>query len=249
MSYQVKVGICDIDSYNMIFYSNYLKYNERAAYHVIGECRIQNVRIIKYLRSVQWESNVCIESHILSTNENTVDLLHVWLCDGKPMNQSVIKYAVPKYCREKIGEIPRLSKFLFHEWRKNAGFTPDGMTHSIETPFYSDMCGMGGTMSNGTCLDLMERQRTELIGGQPVLHRLKVEEGILIVVVNIYDLRFGDAVLDVGDTITCESTGEFAEDNKSIMVRQNIRRGDDMISDGVVKLCFIREGKGVELKL
>jgi len=165
------------------------------------------------------------------------------------MNQSVIKYVVPTQCREKIGEIPRVSKFLFHEWRKNASFTPVGMTHSIEIPFYTDMCGMGGAMSKGACLDLMERQRTELIGGQPVLHRLKVEEGILIVVVNIYDLRFGETTLEIGDMVTCESTGEFAEDSKSFMVRQRIRRGDDMICDGVVKLCFVREGKGVALKL
>ena len=52
--YTVDVGICDIDSYDMIFYSNYLKYNERAARDYFdSNVQLIHVNTIKYMKSVK----------------------------------------------------------------------------------------------------------------------------------------------------------------------------------------------------
>ena len=68
-------------------------------------------------------------------------------------------------------------------------FTPQGGSGCSETlPVYPDMIGPGGGLAVPCVMDLFERQRTAIIGGQPALAWLD-REGIAVVVYRLRHMR------------------------------------------------------------
>ena len=81
---RVRLGIAEIDSYNMLFYSHYLRYNERAANTCLSPesssavlCRVS---LAKYMSSVRWNDTVDIRTTAVAepSADGEYMLLHEW---------------------------------------------------------------------------------------------------------------------------------------------------------------------------
>ena len=103
---RVRLGISEIDSYNMLFYSHYLRYNERAANTCLSPesssavlCRVS---LAKSMSSVRWNDTVDIRTTVAPSAEGQsvqgeCTLLHEWFVAEqyeKPAYLSLCTYAV-----------------------------------------------------------------------------------------------------------------------------------------------------------
>ena len=108
--YSPSFAISDIDGYHILFYTNYLKFNHRAALQAFVQCKrlplsldIHIVHSLKYLKPVKWGDAVSIRSSILHVesgedDRSRVTMYHEWT--RKPnqgegletCNQAVIEY-------------------------------------------------------------------------------------------------------------------------------------------------------------
>ena len=105
---RVRLGISEIDSYNMLFYSHYLRYNERAANSCLSPesssavlCRVS---LAKYMSSVRWNDTVDIRTTAVvepsaegQSVQGECTLLHEWFVAEqyeKPAYLSLCTYAV-----------------------------------------------------------------------------------------------------------------------------------------------------------
>ncbi|KAL3931187.1 MAG: hypothetical protein SGPRY_001227 [Prymnesium sp.] len=186
----IGLSIGDVDSYGILFYAHYFRFCERAANLCVPGCAhavLCRVEHMKYSSAI----SVAIEQEI--AGEQT--LLHEWVGPSKPTplflclatyrlvgcpSFSLAPSADDK-CARRVRALRSQAGHLFH---------PESRSYShMRLSVFPDMCGARGGMSLPSILDLMERQRTELIGGQAQLEALKTSEGIMIVVYEIQQMR------------------------------------------------------------
>eukprot|EP00656_Telonema_subtile_P015655 TRINITY_DN18237_c0_g1_i1.p1 TRINITY_DN18237_c0_g1~~TRINITY_DN18237_c0_g1_i1.p1 ORF type:complete len:214 (+),score=36.11 TRINITY_DN18237_c0_g1_i1:151-792(+) len=106
---------------------------------------------------------------------------------------------------------------------------------------HTDMLDYQGALSSRTVLDLMERQRTELIGGQPMLEQLK-RDGVLIVVHSITGMSFTGVPVGVHEQVLCMS-GYQVRDDKYFCVHQRCTgAGGELLAEAGMMLVFVRDG-------
>lgn len=106
---------------------------------------------------------------------------------------------------------------------------------------YADMLDAAGGLGLPTVLDYMERQRTEMIGGQAELERLQAE-GVMIVVYAVHQLRLSHAAVRPRQTIEV-SSGVEVQNEMFYCVHQRIRlRDGGPISEAHLKLVFVKDG-------
>ena len=209
----LSLSIGDVDSYDMLFYAHYLRFCERAANACLPPGRayavLARADLVKYSSSVRWNDSVEIRSTLVPTAPGSTEdgdqhiLLHEWVCTGKVVHTALATYqihgggsfvgaAVPVGTDERrIRALQRSALELF---------SPTYYARELRE-VWPDMCGTGGSLGLPCILDLMERQRTELIGGQSELERLKQSEGIMIVVYTMQQLRLHGAPVAPRDTI------------------------------------------------
>ena len=106
------------------------------------------------------------------------------------------------------------------------------------------MRGSRGGLSVPAVMDLYERQRTVLIGGQGELERLKKEEGVLIVVYSIQRLRFHEVPVQPREEIEV-SSGFVVQNDMFYCVHQSVTHvaSGRTIAEGHLKLVFVKDGK------
>ena len=81
---RVRLGISEIDSYSMLFYSHYLRYNERAANFCLSlessSAVLRRVAVAKYMSSVRWNDTVDIRTTAVAepSADGEYMLLHEW---------------------------------------------------------------------------------------------------------------------------------------------------------------------------
>jgi len=134
--------------------------------------------------------------------------------------------------------------------RKEASklFSPPGWSYRRDTRVvFPDAVGPSGRLGVAEIFDLMERQRTELIGGQAELQRLKAAEGVHIVVYSISMLSLHETAVAPQDEIEVTS-GFVLEGDMYYCVHQSVSHVPTgaAISEGYVRLVFAREGAVVK---
>ena len=206
---RVRLGISEIDSYNMLFYSHYLRYNERAANSCLSpessSAVLRRVVVAKYMSSVRWNDTVDIRTTAVaepSAVEGEYTLLHEWFVAEqyeKAAYLSICTYSVSGSAGFTAARTPNAKEARrIQALQRQAGnvFTPQEQGGRSETlPVYPDMIGPGGSLAVPCVMDLFERQRTTLIGGQEELERLKAEDGTFIVVYMIQALELPPATV------------------------------------------------------
>lgn len=158
--------------------------------------RVHPTSVAPSVPSRRWNDSVVIRSVAIEqeiAGEQT--LLHEWVGPSKPtpLFLCLATYRLvgcPSFslapgaddkCARRVRALRSQSGHLFH---------PESRSYShMRLSVFPDMCGARGGMSLPSILDLMERQRTELIGGQAQLEALKTSEGIMIVVYEIQQMR------------------------------------------------------------
>ena len=205
---RVSLGISEIDSYSMLFYSHYLRHNERAANSCLSpessSAVLRRVVVAKYMSSVRWNDTVDIRTTAVAelAVEGEHTLLHEWFVAeqyDKPVYLSMCTYAICGSAGFTAARTPDAKEARrIQALQREAGvlFTPqDGSGRSETFPVYPDMIGPGGSLAVPCVMDLFERQRTTLIGGQEELERLKAEDGTFIVVYMIQALELPPATV------------------------------------------------------
>jgi len=260
---RVRLGISEIDSYNMLFYSHYLRYNERAANSCLSPesssavlCRVS---LAKYMSSVRWNDTVDIRTTAVvapcaegQSVQGEYTLLHEWFVAEqyeKPAYLSLCTYVVcgpAGFTGARTPDAREARRIQALQREAGVLFTPQGGSGCSETlPVYPDMIGPGGGLAVPCVMDLFERQRTTLIGGQEELERLKAEENTLIVVYMIQALELPPASavrareeIDVTTGFTLQGDGLFYCVKQSVTHRPTGR----LCAEGYLKLCFVRDG-------
>ena len=194
---RLRLGIAEIDSYNMLFYGHYLRHSERAANSCLGRestsATVSHVALAKYVSSVSWNDVVDIRTTAHPSEDGT--LLHEWFVNERydtPVHVCLCSYDVdgpagfvgartpdgkearrvnPRQPWDPLGTLSEPSaqaRRLIALQREGAAvFTPqDGAGRSEAFGVYPDMVGPNGALAVPCVMDLFERQRTVLIGGQ-----------------------------------------------------------------------------------
>ena len=194
---RLRLGIAEIDSYNMLFYGHYLRHSERAANSCLGRestsATVSHVALAKYVSSVSWNDVVDIRTTAHPSEDGT--LLHEWFVNERydtPVHVCLCSYDVdgpagfvgartpdgkearrvnPRQPWDLLGTLSEPSaqaRRLIALQREGAAvFTPqDGAGRSEAFGVYPDMVGPNGALAVPCVMDLFERQRTVLIGGQ-----------------------------------------------------------------------------------
>lgn len=204
---------------------------------------------------------------------NTQSLLHEWLVDGKLIHVSVAAYLVEglapgcalseaftgarlvagaqpvagsdgrwQRCRDTV-RIRALQK------EAELTFTyPEANVRRDEFTVFPDMLAAGGKLTTHTVMDLMERQRTTLIGGQEALKLLK-GRGVAIVCYSIQGLKLSGAPVRARQTIAATS-GFVVLNERFYCMHQTLRHldgastggGGAPLSECYLKLIFVKDG-------
>eukprot|EP00316_Scyphosphaera_apsteinii_P013106 CAMPEP_0119331708 /NCGR_PEP_ID=MMETSP1333-20130426/81220_1 /TAXON_ID=418940 /ORGANISM="Scyphosphaera apsteinii, Strain RCC1455" /LENGTH=212 /DNA_ID=CAMNT_0007341377 /DNA_START=139 /DNA_END=773 /DNA_ORIENTATION=+ len=192
----------------MLFYGNYLRYNERAANACLGNgsnhATLCRVTLAKYVKSVRWNETVHIrtllvpgalvgENRSAGSTHAERSLLHEWLVDDSIVFISICTYIGHGAFNFDAAIVPdvkeeRRIKALLREAADTFVPQSKGAKHEINC-VYPDMISASGTLTVPSVMDLFERQRTKLIGDQAELQRLKTEDDIMIVVYLIQQLE------------------------------------------------------------
>ena len=100
---RVEIGIADIDSYSMLFYGHYLRFNERAANLCLGaesaSATLSAIAMSTYKSSVRWNDEVYIRTTLVPRDDAAVPsdehgLLHEWLVGEKLVHSCLCRYRV-----------------------------------------------------------------------------------------------------------------------------------------------------------
>lgn len=277
---KVNVGICEIDSYDMLFYSHYPRYNERAANQCLTPAEITNgtppcyavlsqVHYLKYSRSVRWTDIVEIRTSLAGfpdSNSDTGDfsvlLLHEWFCSppGGQQAPSLASTSLSEYVvtltsngsapnadslreifMQRLAMVPEKRQKMLQVDSKVKFEVKESNYRQDDYQVYRDMLGVGGQVLPSAVMDIMERQRTELIGGQAMLETLKREDNILIVVYTLQKLRWGSAKASPWDKLVCRS-GYAIRNGMYYCVHQQILVNGEIVMDGYLELVFVKDG-------
>eukprot|EP00924_Labyrinthula_sp_SR-Ha-C_P002856 snap_masked-scaffold_13-processed-gene-8.62-mRNA-1 protein AED:1.00 eAED:1.00 QI:0/-1/0/0/-1/1/1/0/284 len=220
------LAISDIDGYNILFYSNYVKYNHRAAFEIchvlgsVGSCSIKEVVQMSFLGQVKWEDEVFINSNVYQVSINTHSLnliiLHEWVVDGRVANRSLITYklvtkdnSIQHYQSSTLSR-PQLA--FIKQTSMKLPKTPQ-KTHQNSYKVFPDMIHQG-QLSTATILDLFERARTEGLGGQKSLQSLKKDFNRNIIVGSILSVKFSEEKgIKSGENVEIKSYGRLESRN------------------------------------
>ena len=252
--FEVRPGIAEIDSYEMLFYGHYPKYCERAANACLpshAACALlQRAEVVKYTQRVKWNDAVRIKSTRVD-GEST--LLHEWFIDTKLVHVCLASYTIRGADAFDAPLADKRTMMRIGALRKEGAqlFAPPASSYRRDLfTVYPDMLGgMAGGSALGlpTVMDFFERQRTEYIGGQAELERLKASEGILIVVYTIQQLEL-HAVASIAPRQQIEvSSGVTIEHGKVYCVHQSVRSvaTNELLAQAHIKLVFVKDGQVV----
>jgi acyl-CoA thioesterase FadM len=102
MLWRLDIGIADIDSYSMLYYGHYLRYNERAATACCQPgtyCQLARVEVAKYMRAVGWNDIVDIKTELVPCEDGSLvrddecTLMHEWVReDGETLHMCMATY-------------------------------------------------------------------------------------------------------------------------------------------------------------
>jgi acyl-CoA thioesterase FadM len=251
---RLDIGIADIDSYAMLFYGNYFRYNERAATACCTPgswAVLKRAALVKYIKPVGWTDVVDIRSTLVPPEgDERADepmLLHEWLRDGETIHLSLAVYTLhgggALQAPAPEPAVERRLKALRREAKDV--FEPPPSSYLRETRVvYADMIGASQALSCPQVMDYFERQRTVLIGGQRELERLKAEEGVMIVVYSAQQLEFFDTALRPTDELQV-SSGYLLQHGCLYCLRQTISHvaTGRPVADGWLKLVFSKDGQ------
>lgn len=251
---RLRLGIAEIDSYNMLFYGHYLRHSERAANSCLGRestsATVSHVALAKYVSSVSWNDVVDIRTTAHPSEDGT--LLHEWFVNERydtPVHVCLCSYDVDGpagFVGARTPDGKEARRLIALQREGAAVFTPqDGAGRSEAFGVYPDMVGPNGALAVPCVMDLFERQRTVLIGGQEELERLKLEEGTFIVVYLIQQLRLPPAtvvrpreVVEVSSACTVQGDGLFYCVKQSVVHQPS----GQLCAEGYLKLAFVRGG-------
>ena len=219
--FPLRFGIGDVDSYGMLFYGHYARFSERAANACMvptdrgaaggGACVavLRCAALVKYVRRVAWNDAVTIRSTLVpdpsdraadagaraeapATTERT--LFHEWLVDDKPVHLSIATYSVSGGEMRAPTSDTR-SAMRIRALQRDAAqiFSPPPQSYRREPcTVYPDQLSYRGGLTLPTIMDLMERQRTDIIGGQAELEKLRTDGDTRIVVYSMQQFALGD---------------------------------------------------------
>ena len=251
----VDVGIADIDSYAMLFYGNYFKYNERAANALLPASAGVGVaallmsstsrrrHLVKYANRVGWNDDVRVRSTRVGDAGAEETLLHEWIVGGKTVHSALMTYTMA--CGATFAGA--LTPDVSGERRAKAAqreasqlfSCPESTYRREEFVVYPDHVNGLGRLGAPCILDFFERQRTTLIGGQDELERLKAEDQVMIVVYSIQQLRFLPTAVRPREKIVV-SSGFCVQNEMFYCVHQSIKAASgELIADGYLKLVFV----------
>ena len=246
----VDVGIADIDSYAMLFYGNYFKYNERAANALLPAsagvgvaATLKEAHLVKYANRVGWNDDVRVRSTRVGDAGAEETLLHEWIVGGKTVHSALMTYTMAGGATFAGALTPDVSG----ERRAKAAqreasqlfSCPESTYRREEFVVYPDHVNGLGRLGAPCILDFFERQRTTLIGGQDELERLKAEDQVMIVVYSIQQLRFLPTAVRPREKIVV-SSGFCVQNEMFYCVHQSITAASgELIADGYLKLVFV----------
>jgi len=251
--YRVQIGIADIDSYSIMFYAHYLRYCERAANaclpvaektHAILQC----ANLVKFSAGVGWNDVVDVRTTKVPVEAGEFTLLHEWLRSGKVVHTCIATYALSGASEGFTGaraaasdnEVRRV-RALVRESRDI--FSPPEESYRRDTfVVFPDMMNAAGGLAAPAVLDLMERQRTELIGGQVALEQLKASEDVAIVVASMQQFRLHGSGISPRDKIEVAS-GYVVQSGMFYCVHQLIRHAESgaPIAESYNRLVFAKD--------
>lgn len=232
---------------------------------------LQCVTLSKYIRGAGWDEIVEICTTRVPAAEgvgteavaDTQSLLHEWMVDGKLIHVSVATYAVeglapgcalsdafagarsvsgPKSvagndmqrCRDtmRIRALQKEAEMTF--------LYPEANVRRDEFTVFPDMVA-DGKLTTHTVMDLMERQRTTLIGGQEALKELK-GRGVAIVCYSIQGLKLSHAAVRARQNIVATS-GFVVLNERFYCMHQTLHHLNGApLSECYLKLIFVRDG-------
>ena len=214
--FRVQCGIADIDSYSMLFYGNYMRYNERAANACLsqsdgqGGCAmLKAAHFVKYTMPVRWNDVVDVRSTLLGEpKEHEATLLQEWLVEGRVIHACYATYKLhnvatgmpsamlpDKAATRRVMVMDKEPKMAFEA---GESFTAGGLV----TP---DMINFRSQLSVSTIVDMMERRRTDMLGGQAELERLQKEEGVAVCAYIMQDMELHATPVLPGDALEVAS--------------------------------------------
>lgn len=258
--YHVSLGIGDIDSYNILFYAHYLRYCERAAnacYPSGGRTHATLLRaeLVKYSSSVAWNDAVEVRSTLVPRDEpvaGEVTLLHEWTVGGKTVHVCLATYSVDgDECPSNARMVPSADEKLRRRelMRISALQREAGQIAEYDTGRYRrercevmpDMRSAAGGLNLPTILDLMERQRTEIIGGQAELERLKACDGVRIVVYSMQGFQLHNTPVAAREVVEYSSGVAMQNDGMFYCLHQRVVAPRGPVSEAHVKLVFVKD--------
>ena len=226
----------------------------------------------KYAASVRWNDTVRITSTLVPDQEGT--LLHEWFCDrkgDKPFHVALCSYAIrgeAAFGRATLPDAKEQRRIGALQREAASVFTAEPPPRTETFAVFPDMIGAGGVLGVPCIMDLFERQRTALIGGQEMLERLKRDEAISIVVYLIQRLELPSVNVQPRDEIdvstascrppsptfgplaralslsSCAQGFTVQGDGLFYCVKQSIshRATGSLCAGGFLKLAFVRDG-------
>jgi acyl-CoA thioesterase FadM len=253
--HRVALGIADIDGYDMLFYSNYLRYTDRAANMCLPAdsppgtaIMLKAVLVVKYSASARWNDLIDIRTILAAPPVGgECTLLSEWVVGGKTIHTCLATYTLAG--EADISGIPIPSgkpeeRRVFALQRESSMlFSPPAQDYRRQTfRVFPDMVGKSSGMSAAAVFDFFERQRTELIGGQAELERLSKEDNTMIVVYSIQKFELYPTQVRASDVVEV-SSGWMLQNDIYFCVHQSVSLpSGEKVAEGHLKLVFARDG-------
>lgn len=238
MMYPVnQIGICDFDSYAILWYGNYWKYYRRMLLKHFGSAyTIEKMHQMLYVMPVQWKNrgSICVKVIEQKAGHYTVALF--WYVDETIYNAMYVDIATKKEVDiETLTDVEqkmfRKLKIPFRLPKKNVA------QFSQNATLYED-CMNGSYISERACLNLFEQTRTDSFGGQTNLSDLSSEYGYTIVVAKMYGLQFFRVPVRLGQPLVCQIALTRQIGNMCFEFHQQIVSNDKVLASAIIMLCI-----------
>ena len=237
MIYSVdQVGICDFDSYAILWYGNYWKYYKRTLLKHFDSYEMIKMFQMLYLSPVQWKNRGNISLKIIEKQEQTYTVVLLWYVDNDIYNAMYCQIRSDKNVN--VITLNDSEMKVFRKLKMPFRLSKSIATFSQNATVYED-CVNGSYLSEHTCLNLFEQMRTDSFGGQTNLSNLSEEYGYTIVVAKMHNLKFYPEPVSVGQTITCHMILTRQISNMCFEFHQTIETFDNqIIGEAVIMLCI-----------
>jgi acyl-CoA thioesterase FadM len=288
-TYMVRIGMADVDAYAFLYYSSYIRHNERAACHAV-DCglALREMEFMKFGRPVRWGMRTTIHTFLAfpdsERDSNLLRVFHVWTCadeDGKDevdangnavaFNLSISTYSMPyePAARSRIMSrlaAPKKGHPFFRQLMactKEATLALPPLPPTC-TPLAAerqrdlfvrvcpDAIGYGERLNPAVAMDLFERQRTAMIGGQSAMRWLE-SNGVAVVVYRLRQLTFSAEPVSLGGMLSCVSSesesGNLFFDARQQMIYQPPQhaagpsRQPRIVAECYIRMVFLKDGE------